>query len=88
MIIFIILRILDCITTLLNINNWGWDIESNPVIRKVGEMGLFIPYQILITLGLVLLVKNFKYQKIVYAGLSILSLIAVLINSYCFLFIK
>jgi len=84
MIIFIILRILDVITTILNIYKYGgWEVELNPTMRWIGSKGLFIPYQILVVILSVLVINRFKYKEVVYFGLSIISLIAVVINIYC-----
>mgnify|MGYP007068313147 CR=1 FL=1 len=84
MIIFIILRILDVITTILNIYKYGgWEVELNPIIRWIGSKGLFIPYQILVVILSVLVINRFKYKEVAYFGLSIISLIAVVINIYC-----
>lgn len=88
MIIFITLRILDVITTFLNVNNFGWDIESNPWMKFIGEKGLFIPYQIGITVIALYFIEKSKYKKQMYSVLSLISIIAVLINSYCFFFIR
>ena len=84
MIIFIILRILDVITTLLNIRKYGgWEVELNPTMKWIGERGLFIPYQIVMIVFVSLIVSRFKYRKIVYGFLSALSILAVSINLYC-----
>ena len=84
MIIFIILRILDVITTILNIRKYGgWEVELNPTMRWIGSKGLFIPYQILVVILSVLVINRFKYKEVVYFGLSIISFIAVVINIYC-----
>jgi hypothetical protein len=84
MIIFIILRILDVITTILNIRKYGgWEVELNPTMRWIGSKGLFIPYQIVVVILSVLVINRFKYKEVVYFGLSIISLIAVVINVYC-----
>lgn len=88
MIIFIITRILDVFTTYLNVNNFGWDVESNPSLRYLGNNGLFIPYQILITILGIIVVEHCKFKKQIYIALSIISLIAVCINIYCYIFIK
>ena len=88
MIIFIITRILDVFTTLLNVNNFGWDVEINPWLRNLGEKGLFIPYQIGLTLFAILITNRSKFKKQIYLTLSIISLIAVCINTYCYIFIK
>lgn len=84
MIIFILFRILDVITTLLNIQKYGgWEVELNPTMKWVGERGLFIPYQIVMIIFISLIVSRFKYKKYVYAFLSGLSILAVSINLYC-----
>lgn len=84
MIIFIITRLLDIITTLLNINKYGgWEVELNPTMKWIGSKGLFIPYQIMIVFFAVLIINRFKYRNIVYGCLSFISLMAIAINIYC-----
>lgn len=83
--LFILTRILDVITTLLNVNNYGWDIESNPLIRTIGRTGMFIPWQIAITVFIILLISTFRFKKVVYRVLSILGFITIGINLYCFI---
>lgn len=88
MIIFIITRILDIVTTLLNVNNFGWDVELNPWVRILGNKGLFVPYQIGLTLFTIFITNKSRFKKQIYITLSIISLLAVCINTYCFIFIK
>lgn len=84
MIIFIISRILDIITTLFNIEKYGgWEVELNPYTRWLGNQGIFFPYQILITILAVLIINKFRYQKAIYGGLALISFTAVIINIYC-----
>jgi len=85
MIIFIITRLLDVITTLLNIQKYGgWEVELNPTMRWIGTRGLFIPYQIVMLLGTTLIVSQFvKHKNLVFGIFSFISMIAVAINIYC-----
>lgn len=84
MIIFIILRILDIITTLLNIKLYGsWEVELNPTMKWIGSRGLFIPYQIIVVILAVLIIERLRFKKVIYISLSIISLFAVLINLFC-----
>lgn len=89
MIVLILARLLDAISTLLNVNQWGWDVEGNPLMRTIGERGLFIPYQLFIT-GIIIVIAELipRYRRIVYLSVSSLSLLAILTNLYCFFFIK
>lgn len=87
MTIFIITRLLDMVTTLLNVNNYGWDIEGNPLVRSIGEKGLFIPYELAILIITIIAINRFKYKDIVYLVFSGISMVAVIINLYCFFFI-
>jgi hypothetical protein len=84
MIIFIILRILDIITTLLNIKLYGgWEVELNPTMKWIGSKGLFIPYQILMIILSILIIERLRFKKVIYISLSIISLFAVFINLFC-----
>jgi hypothetical protein len=89
MIILIITRILDIFTTYLNINKWGIDVEGNPLIRSAMEKGLFIPAQ-LFAVGIIILIAEYlpKYKTIIYGSISSISLLAILINTYCYIFIR
>ena len=89
MLILIILRTLDVITNLLNINKWGLGVEGNPVMRMVMENGLFIPYQAFLT-GLIIVIAELlsKYRRIIYLSISSISLLAVVNNLACFILIK
>jgi hypothetical protein len=89
MIILIITRLLDIFTTYLNINKWGIEVEGNPIVRKIMEHGLFLPYQ-LCFIGIVILIAEHlpKYKRIIYISISCISLLAVVNNLFCFIFIK
>ena len=89
MIFFILSRMLDVATTLLEINKWGYGIEGNPWVRVVMEKGLFIPYQILMTCVVILVAENLpKCRKVIYGGLTVLGLFVTVTNLGCYLFIK
>lgn len=84
MTIFITLRIIDVITTLLNIQKYGgWEVELNPTMKWIGERGLFIHYQIIMIVLVSLIVSRFNFKNIVFGFLSALSILAVSINIYC-----
>ena len=89
MIVLLITRLLDMFTTYLNINKWGYGVEGNPLIRELMERGLFIPGQFFM-IGLITVLAEAlpKYKRIIYVSISSLSLVAVAINTYCFIFIK
>lgn len=89
MLILIITRFLDIFTTYLNINKWGIDVEGNPLVRKIMEQGYFLSYQ-MVVLGIIIVVAELipKYKRIIYISTSTLSLLAVIINTYCFIFIR
>ena len=86
MIIFIITRILDVVTTLLNIQKYGtWDVEMNPLVKSIGEQGIysFMAYQFTVIILAMVIVDRFKYKKFVFGTFSIISMLAVAINIYC-----
>jgi len=90
LIFLIITRILDITTTLIDVNEFGIEMEGNPIIRKTLELGLFIPYQIFMLIVIVLVAGMFKkkYRKIIYLIISILGLLSSILNLYCYLFIR
>ena len=86
MIIFIITRILDVVTTLLNIQKYGtWDVEMNPLVKSIGEQGIysFMAYQLLVVVLAIVLVDKFRIRNLVYISFSIISMIAVIVNIWC-----
>ena len=86
MIIFIVTRLLDIITTLLNINKYGgWEVELNPLVRNIGSNGIysFVAYQFTIIILAIVLVERFRIKNLVYISFSIISMIAVAINIWC-----
>lgn len=86
MIFFVILRLLDTLTTILNINKYGgWEVELNPLMRFIGGYGTLpvVVYQLLMTLFAILVISRFKYKRFVFGVLSGVSLVAVVINIYC-----
>lgn len=89
MFILILTRLLDVFSTYLNINRWGIGVEGNPIVRKIMEIGLFIPYQMFF-IGLIILIAEHlpKYKRIIYISISCVSLIAFVNNLFCFIFIK
>lgn len=88
MILLIVTRLLDIFSTLININKWGIEVEGNPIILAILEKGLFVPYQMFF-LGLIILIAEAlpKYKRIIYVAMSCISLIAVINNLFCYLFI-
>jgi hypothetical protein len=90
LIFLIITRILDITTTLIDVNEFGIEMEGNPIIRKTLELNLFIPYQIFMLIVIVLVAGMFqkKYRKIIYLIISILGLLGSILNLYCYLFIR
>jgi hypothetical protein len=90
LIFLIITRILDITTTLIDVNEFGIEMEGNPIIRKTLESNVFILYQIFM-LGIIILIAGMfkkKYRKIIYIIISILGLLASASNLYCYLFIR
>lgn len=83
---FIITRLLDMITTLLNIKKYGnWEVEMNPFVRQIGNNGIytFLAYQFGVMIFAILLVDRFKYKDLVFIPLSIITMVSVVINIYC-----
>jgi len=89
MIILILARILDIWSTYININKWGIDVESNPIVREIIKRGLFIPYQ-MSCIGIIILIAEHlpKYKRIIYISISCVSLVAFINNLFCYIFIR
>ena len=89
MIVLFIARLLDILTTYLNVGKWGWGVEGNPIISMIGNRGLFIPYQFFM-FGLIVIIAELlpKYRKIIYISLSAISLMVAISNLFCFIYIK
>lgn len=84
MIFFILTRILDVITTLLNIQRYGgWEVELNPIVKYIGSNGLFIPYQLVVVVLSIFIIEKMRYKSIIYRVFSFMSLIAIFINLFC-----
>ena len=86
MIFFIITRLLDIITTLLNIQKYGnWEVEMNPFVRQIGNNGIysFLAYQFGVMIFAILLVDRFRFKDLVFIPLSIITMFSVFINIYC-----
>lgn len=64
MIAFVVLRLLDIWSTLLSTNEFGIDIETNPVSRFWLERGLFVPWQIFFTVAFCLLLVRFNSRPV------------------------
>jgi len=89
MLLLIIARLLDIFTTYLNINKWGWGVEGNPLIAEVGRRGFFIPYQLFMLGGIIVIAELLpKYKRIIYVSLIAISLMVTISNLFCFIFIK
>lgn len=90
MILFIFSRILDVISTYLNTKKYGWGVEGNILMQKVGEKGFFLPYQILMVILVILLLRHVpeKIRNSVYCILSVFSILVAISNFYCFIFIR
>jgi len=89
MLLLLIARILDILTTYLNINKWGVEVEGNPLTMAIIQRGLFIPYQMIMFLVIVLVAELLpRYRKIIYVSLIAISLMVTISNLFCFIFIK
>lgn len=58
--LFIAFRITDIATTLLNTAKYGADVEGNKLQEALLNGGLFIPYQVFVTLLIVLINHTFN----------------------------
>jgi len=89
MILLILARLADIYTTLLNVNKWGWDVEGNPLMMKIGQRGLFFPYQLFVLGFCIVIAEQIpKYKRIIYVSVSAISLLASASNLFCYWFIK
>lgn len=86
MYLLIISRLADVLTTYLNVNKWDWSVEGNPLVRKIGESGYFIHYQILSTIFLIIALHFIpKWKNIIYKSLTILSFLVATMNIITYL---
>lgn len=82
---FIVLRILDIISTLININLYGIGIETNPLMRFMLKNNIYLLWQGLMIGLLVYSYRWLKKNKLFRIGLTlfnILTAITVLSNFY------
>lgn len=84
MIAFVILRLLDIWSTLLSVNEFGIDIETNPVSRFWLERGLFVPFQIVFTVLFCLFLIRFN-SRAARVGLGIFNVIALFVVAMNFI---
>jgi len=84
-IIFIVLRVLDAISTLLSTNEFGFDLETNPVSRFWLERGLFLPYQILVLVVSCLFFVKLKNNKPIGVGLILFNIVTAFVVTINFI---
>lgn len=84
---FIISRMLDIISTLINTNKWGWEVEGNPIQSALMAQGHFFTYQFVIAMwviGVCLVIRS-RVMKTVLIGTTVLSVIVAIYNTIIFL---
>ena len=79
LILFVISRITDVITTLLSVKRYGVDLELSSINRSLLQSNLFIPYQALIALILVLIVLKHP-NKIVMTVLKVFTVLSLVVS--------
>jgi len=89
MLIFILSRVLDIVSTLINTHKWGIGVEGNPFVLEIMEKGLFIPYQFLMISVVIVIAEVFpRYKQIIYTVMATLNLLVFFNNLGCYLFIR
>jgi hypothetical protein len=84
--LLIIARLADILTTYLNVNKWGWDVEGNPLVRRIGESGYFMIYQFAVIVFLITALQfKPKWKKVVYKSLTVLSFLVATMNIITYL---
>ena len=86
--LFILTRVLDVVTTLMNVSIGGRGVEGNPVMRVLlVKPWCFVVYQILITLALIRLYNKYRFIKAPLKYFNYLSFVTILANLIVFIYV-
>ena len=86
--LFILTRVLDVVTTLMNVSIGGRGVEGNPMMRVLLiKPWYLVAYQILITLVVLGVYNKHKLIKTVVKWFNYLSLAVILANLIVFIYV-
>ena len=86
--LFILTRVLDIVTTLMNVSIGGRGVEGNPVMRVLLiKPWYFVAYQILITLAVLGVYNKHRLIKVAAKYFNYLSFVTILANLIVFIYV-
>ena len=86
--LFILTRVLDIVTTLMNVSIGGCGVEGNPMMRVLLiKPWYFIAYQILITLAVLGVYNKHRLIKVAAKYFNYLSFVTILANLIVFIYV-
>ena len=86
--LFILTRVLDVVTTLMNVSIGGRGVEGNPVMRVLlVKPWCFVVYQILITLAVLGVYNKHRLIKVAAKYFNYLSFVTILANLIVFIYV-
>lgn len=87
--LFILTRVLDVVTTLMNVSIGGRGVEGNPAMRVLLiKPGYFVAYQILITLAVLGVYNKHRLIKVAAKYFNYLSFVTILANLIVFIYVS
>ena len=86
--LFILTRILDTITTLMNVAIGGRGVEGNPIMRVLlAKPWCFVTYQVCMTLAVLGVYNKSKYLRTTVKLFNYLSFATILSNLIVFIYV-
>ena len=86
--LFILTRVLDVVTTLMNVSIGGRGVEGNPVMRVLlVKPWCFVAYQILITLAVLGVYNKHRLIRTAVKWFTYLSFVTILANLIVFIYV-
>jgi len=87
--LFILTRVLDVVTTLMNVSIGGRGVEGNPAMRVLLiKPGYFVAYQILITLAVLGVYNKHRLIKVAIKYFNYISFVTILANLIVFIYVS
>ena len=86
--LFILTRVLDVVTTLMNVSIGGRGVKGNPMMRVLLiKPWYFVAYQILITLAVLGVYNKHRLIKVAVKYFNYLSFVTILANLIVFIYV-
>ena len=87
--LFILTRVLDVVTTLMNVSIGGRGVEGNPAMRVLLiKPWYFVAYQILITLAVLGVYNKHRLIKVAIKYFNYISFVTILANLIVFIYVS